>query len=170
MIIRKSLVKDVPSIMDLLQIRIDWMDEKGLYQWNKTDYLGVYPSAYFIKLVNRQVVYVAKEADCLQGVMALFSEDPRWTKSGKALYVHHLATDLSCKGLGAEMLCYAETEAIKHGCDYLRLDCQIVNLDLNRYYERLGYICVGTCIDGAYEGNLMEKPLVGEQIDYETIR
>ena len=31
--------EDVPAIMALLQQRIDWMDEKGLYQWNKTEYL-----------------------------------------------------------------------------------------------------------------------------------
>ena len=39
--------EDVPAIMALLQQRIDWMAEKGLYQWNKTEYLTCYPRPIF---------------------------------------------------------------------------------------------------------------------------
>ena len=41
---RRAVLGDVPTILALLQKRIDWMDEKGLYQWNKTAYLTVYPA------------------------------------------------------------------------------------------------------------------------------
>ena len=44
---RRAVLGDVPTILALLQKRIDWMDEKGLYQWNKTAYLTVYPAPYF---------------------------------------------------------------------------------------------------------------------------
>jgi hypothetical protein len=57
------------------------------------------------------------------------------------------------------MLEFAEDLVLSEGGRVLRLDCQTVNLQLNRYYENLGYLCVGTRVDGAYEGNLMEKPL-----------
>ncbi len=161
MLIRKALVEDVSAIMSLLQKRIDWMDEKGLYQWNKTDYLKVYPYDYFISRVNQRVVYVAEEAGEIIGVMALLREDPRWPIPAKALYVHHLATHPKLRGLGEKMLSFAETETLQMGGDVLRLDCQTVNEALNKYYERLGYTYAGTCIDGAYEGNLMEKQLQG---------
>ena len=44
---RQAVLEDVPTILALLQKRIDWMDEKGLYQWNRTAYLTVYPAEYF---------------------------------------------------------------------------------------------------------------------------
>ena len=160
MLIRKSLVSDVPDIMDLLQIRIDWMDEKGLYQWNKTDYLGVYPENYFVMRIEEfNDLYVAEDNGDIVGVMALLKEDPRWPTAAKALYVHHLATHPSMHGLGERMLEFAQQEVLAMGGNVLRLDCQTVNEALNQYYKRLGYNYVGQCIDGAYEGNLMEKQL-----------
>ena len=35
-----------------------------------------------------------------------------------------------------------------------------MNRPLSRYYEALGYRAAGTCVEGAYEGILREKPLV----------
>ncbi len=147
----------LPAILSILQQRIDWMDDKGLYQWNKTDYMGVYPPEYFLDLIQKGEVFVACQEDRVLGVMALFPHDPRWKKTGTAFYVHHLATALQTPGLGKQMLAFAEQYALERGKDYLRLDCQQVNLPLNRYYEALGYTHCGVCIDGEYVGNLMEK-------------
>ncbi len=157
--IRKATVWDIPAIIDLLRLRIQWMDEMNLYQWNKTDYLGVYPYSYFVYRVEQDDLYVAEHNQAIVGVMALLRDDPRWTVPAKSLYVHHLATHPEQKGLGVTMLHFAEQEVLAMGGSVLRLDCQTVNLALNQYYERLGYRCVGRCIDGAYEGNLMEKQL-----------
>ena len=112
-----ALEEDVPAIMDLLQRRIDWMDEKGLYQWNKTGYLTCYPPEHFRRLIREEVLLAARETDRLTGIMALLSRDPRWPNGddGKAFYVHHLATDPACPGLGKEMLSYAESYARQHG-------------------------------------------------------
>lgn len=38
---------DIKDILSLIKLRIKWMDEKGIEQWNKTDYLNCYPSEYF---------------------------------------------------------------------------------------------------------------------------
>ena len=153
--------EDVPAIMALLQQRIDWMDEKGLYQWNKTGYLTCYPPAHFQRLIREDLVFVAWAGGVLTGVMALLSRDPRWPNGddGKAYYVHHLATAPGCPGLGKEMLAYAEDFARERGKPFLRLDSQKVNDTLSRYYEALGYHPAGECIDGAYVGILREKPL-----------
>ena len=85
--------EDVPAIMALLQQRIDWMDEKGLYQWNKTGYLTCYPPAHFQRLIREDLVFVAWADGVLTGVMALLSRDLRWPNGddGKAYYVHHPA-------------------------------------------------------------------------------
>ena len=157
MTVMPATVNQLSAILDIVQQRIDWMDQKGLYQWNKTDYMGVYPPSYFQGLIEKGELFVATKGEQVLGVMALFANDPRWEKPGTAFYVHHLATAVNTPGLGKEMLQFAEAYAKEQGKDYLRLDCQQVNLPLNRYYEDLGYIHCGECIDGAYVGNLMEK-------------
>lgn len=153
---------DVPAIMDLLQRRIHWMDEKGLYQWNKTGYLTCYPPAHFLGLIRKETVLAAREEGRLTGIMALLSRDPRWPNGddGKAYYVHHLATDPACPGLGKAMLSYAESYARRRGKPFLRLDSQKVNTVLSRYYEALGYFPAGECVDGAYVGILREKSVL----------
>ena len=153
---------DMPAVMDLLRRRIAWMDEKNLYQWNKTGYLDYYPAGHFLQLVRERLLYAAKDPGGLVGVMALLERDPRWPNGddGRALYVHHLATTPSHPGLGREMLAWAEDFARARGKAFLRLDSQRVNRPLSRYYEALGYRAAGTCVEGAYEGILREKPLV----------
>ena len=69
---------DVPAVMDLLRRRIAWMDEKNLYQWNKTGYLNYYPAGHFLQLVRENLLYAAKDRGGLVGVMALLERDPRW--------------------------------------------------------------------------------------------
>ncbi len=57
---------------------------------------------------------------------------------GKHLYVDDLVTSSSqrSKGIGAELLRYAETEAIRLGCHGLRLCTGIANEAGRRFYER----------------------------------
>ena len=156
--ITKALPADIPQIMQLLQKRIDWMDEMDLYQWNKTHYLDCYPAEYFAEKIRTEAVFVARDGGEITAVMALFSADPRWEDDGTtAFYVHHLATDPRCPGLGRTMLEYAEQVARSHGRQALRLDSQLVNQKLSRYYENLGYRPVGECVDGEYVGILREK-------------
>ena len=160
--IRPAREEDVPAVMALLQRRIDWMDEKGLYQWNKTGYLTCYPPEHFRRLIREELVFAAWTGDSLTGVMALLARDPRWPNGGDGLayYVHHLATAPDCPGLGREMLAWAEDFARERGKPFLRLDSQKVNDALSRYYEALGYRPAGECVDGAYVGILREKSLL----------
>ena len=97
---RQAVLEDVPTILALLQKRIDWMDEKGLCQWNKTAYLTVYPAEYFAERIGENSVFLAMDGDKAIGVIALFDVDPRWDNDKDAYYVHHLATDPAYPGLG----------------------------------------------------------------------
>ena len=67
---------DVPAVMDLLRRRIAWMDEKNLYQWNKTGYLDYYPAGHFLQLVRERLLYAAKDPGGLVGVMPCWSGTP----------------------------------------------------------------------------------------------
>lgn len=54
--IRKAIPADTGDIVRLIEDRIRWMDEQGLEQWNKFDYLEVFPPAYFRENIEDGVV------------------------------------------------------------------------------------------------------------------
>lgn len=165
MTFRKARLQDVEAIMRLVQRRIDWMDERGLHQWNETDYFGRYPCAYWERNIGRFLV--GEEQGRVVVALALYTEDVRWTRdgvytgsaSGKAYYLHHLVTDPAAKGAGREMMLYVERYALEHGVTLLRLDSAVGNQALEYYYTTLGYAACGTCHDQLYRGVLREKRL-----------
>jgi GNAT superfamily N-acetyltransferase len=164
---REATVADVQSIMQLVQQRIDWMNEMGLHQWNETDYFGRYPRSYWED--NIGFFLVAEVGGQVVAAMALYHEDIRWTRDGElygaplgdspAFYLHHLVTDPRCKGVGRRLMEYTESYAMEHGVKILRLDSAIGNQTLERYYTSQGYMERGRCHDRLYHGVLREKIL-----------
>ena len=154
---------DVSEIFSIIAKRVEWMEEKGLKQWNTTDYLNVYPSTYFMEHQKHGRLYKMFNSDTKEilGVMVLLDKDPRWDGHdyGSAYYVHNFATRINARGIGSLMLSEAEDLAARHGKQYLRLDCPLDNTYLNDFYQCKDYIPVGFCVDGPYRGTLREKKL-----------
>lgn len=153
----KAKLSDIDSIIKLIKDRIKWMDEKGINQWNKTDYVGRYPKEYFEE--NIDYFYIAKKDNKIVGEYALYEEDVRWPNKRNGYYIHHLATDLNEKGLGKIMILYAEELAKINDKEVVRFDSQIGNDSLSKYYDDLGYFVCGTCNDLLYNGLLREKEI-----------
>ena len=158
-VLRPALAQDMEAIYAILDGRIRWMDRVGIRQWNTTDYWGCYPQSHYIRLAQTGELMVFLENGILTGVGALLREDPRWEdgREVSAYYLHHFATALTHPGAGSRMLKALEDYTRTQGMQRLRLDCAVDNDFLNRYYESRGYPMCGSCIDGAYEGNLREK-------------
>lgn len=163
---RKAKPTDVDAIMKLVQMRIDWMNDVGLHQWNETDYFGRYPREYWEANIDRFLVG-EWNGQVVVGI-ALYTEDIRWTRDGqlerpmsegKAYYLHHLVTDPACANAGVAMMKYVEQYAIANGVGILRLDSAIGNHKLEKYYTALGYFQCGICHDRLYHGVLREKSL-----------
>ena len=150
-------------MLDLIHQRIAWMDEVGIRQWNVTDYDGVYPPEYYEECWRRGELFALADTatDRIVCVGALKETDPRWPEESPppAFYLHHLAADIACKGAGRIFLSEAELHASRTGKMYMRLDSAIDNPALTRYYEALGYLPAGRCVDGLYEGILLQKPV-----------
>lgn len=166
MTFRRARLQDVDDIMQLVQLRIDWMNAVGLHQWNETDYFGRYPRSYWEG--NIDYFLVGEEQGKVVVAMALYTEDVRWTRDGvldqpvadaPAYYLHHLVTNPACKGAGVAMMLYVEQYALQHGIQMLRLDSAVGNQALEKYYSDLGYTACGTCHDRLYHGVLREKRL-----------
>ena len=150
--LRSARPEEVDEVFSLYEKRVRWMDEKGIRQWNDTDYLNAYPADYYREM---------RAKDCLYVLTDVLSEDERWAEceNEPAFYVHNLVTDSSASGAGRALLAAAEALGQAHGKRYMRLDCAVDSAFLNGYYESLGYRAAGQCEDGPYVGVKRQKEL-----------
>ena len=74
--------------------RMEWMDEKGIQQWNAAKYDTIYPLSYYEeKRLNGEVfVLVSKDTKELISAAVLKEQDDRWNDSEPALYLHNFVT------------------------------------------------------------------------------
>lgn len=155
--------EEIPQMFRLIQERMKWMDEKGIRQWNATDYDKAYPLSYYEDRRRRGEVFILQEAAGGQMVCAavLSGEDARWPDGAPALYVHNFVSKIGEPGAGRIFMGQAEAYGLRLGKKYLRLDSAKDNPALSRYYESLGFQAAGTCREGLYEGILRQKRLRG---------
>ncbi len=159
MTIRQAVSSDTESIIRLILERMDWMEQNGIEQWNKTGYFLAYPAAYFHQKIVSGDFFAATENGIIVGAAALFLQDPRWNDGKKALYIHHLVASTAVPGAGKALLLFAQQLAVRQSIPLLRLDSQVGNQKLGDYYDAFGFCVVGTCTEGTYQGELREKRL-----------
>lgn len=155
--------KELDRIFSLYVARVRFMDEKGIRQWNVTDYLSVYPKEYYAKMQRSGFLYSLKMPDGKTvGAVVLLDDDGRWNDDKAAVYIHNLVTDPAEKGAGKILLALIEKFAAEHGKTLLRLDYAADSAFLKSYYTSLGFIPVGVYEEGAYRGTLAEKNIVSD--------
>ncbi len=151
----KNMLND---IYKLYVKRIEWMEQTGIKAWNVRNYLETYPREYFSKQIDKGRLYVLTNKNKVIGSLVLLETDPRWgDNKGKEYYIHNLVSDINYKGLGTHLLDAVQNLAKENGKTKVRLDCAIDNTKLNKYYEKLGFMYVGKCKDGLYQGIKREK-------------
>ncbi len=155
--IEKATSENIESILQIIKTRCEWFLEKKIDQWNPASYLKKYDENYFLEqLTNGNELYVAKINERVVGVMLIkFSDTTYWKDDGKAIYIHHLASEFS-GGVGSMLLKYAIDLAKKYNKDYVRLDCKKNNERLNTYYKENGFALKGNGEVGSYSYHLWE--------------
>jgi GNAT superfamily N-acetyltransferase len=124
------------------------LDAQGIAQWDT-----VYPTRAVVESdVQRGALYVLEDDDgrCV-GSVALDenqAEEYRqlaWTTAEPALVVHRLTVDPSVqgRGLGNELMAFAEAHAARCGYVGVRLDAYTGNPRSEQLYRRRGYREVG---------------------------
>ena len=56
-----STNEDLSPLIEIIKERIEWMDDSKINQWNKTDYLSVFPLQYFIEQQKLERLYLVKD-------------------------------------------------------------------------------------------------------------
>ncbi len=151
--------EDMEAVFGLIDARIQWMEERGIDQWDRQIYWEVFPRKYYEEARKQHRLFVLRQShDCaVAGAVVLTDSDPRWEENQPARYLHNLVAAPTAKGVGSEILRCCEALARRQNCCCLRLDCVRSNEKLNRYYEAHGFVRVESFDDGGYLGNKREK-------------
>jgi ribosomal protein S18 acetylase RimI-like enzyme len=152
---------DLDRYLDLLEELAEWMHSRGIEQWPRGRARN--GRDYYKASVDRQELHLAFVAGEFAGGLRLLKSDPVvWPDvvEGEALYLYTLAVrrTFSGRGVGRELLAWAERQVAAAGRRYLRLDCVPGNAFLRRYYEDAGFIARGE-IDAVYPGLVGVIPL-----------
>lgn len=123
----------IPEFIQVIQERIDWMESRGMKQWNDEEYLDFYSEEYFRAQARAGHLFFLIKEGRAAGVTALLEEDDRWEDGSREyFYVHHLASRTGIPGAGSAFLGLIEDYARKQGKRGIRLDCQLGNEPLLR--------------------------------------
>ena len=145
----------IPEFIQVIQERIDWMESRGMKQWNDEEYLDFYSEEYFRAQARAGHLFFLIKEGKAAGVTALLEEDDRWEDGSREYFLCSSSgfQNRNSRSWFCAFLELIEDYARKQGKRGIRLDCQLGNEPLNRFYERNGYVTVGEPFTaGGYTG------------------
>jgi GNAT superfamily N-acetyltransferase len=145
---------DLARYIDLLEELAEWMHSRGIEQWPR----GRARSGrdYYAQSIEKRELHVAFVDGELAGGLRLLESDPIvWPEVtvNDGLYVYTLAVrrTFTGRGIGRQLLAWAERQVAASARRHLRLDCVPHNAFLRRYYEDAGFGARGE-VDAVYPG------------------
>jgi ribosomal protein S18 acetylase RimI-like enzyme len=136
--VRQAGADDVDEIVAILSGAARWLLARGIDQWPDP-----FPRARVDALTRQGEFYVGVLGGRVVATLALLWSDPAFwgERPPDAGYVHALAVSRAWagRGLGGELLAWAEEQVVREGREFLRLDCRVENEALRRYYESTGF-------------------------------
>lgn len=157
--IRKAQLDEIETLLTITKACARKMMADGIYQWNE-----YYPSAKAFQTdCKRGELYVLELDKRLIGCITISQhkdaeyDDIKWLRNDENnYYVHRLAIHPSQqhKGYAKKLMDFAESLALKHHADSIRLDTFSQNKRNQRFYEARGY----TRLDKIYFPKQSEHP------------
>jgi GNAT superfamily N-acetyltransferase len=128
---------DLDNVLDILNESARWLTSRGINQW-----IDGFPRELIAGDISRGEVYVARRDRRAVGTFTLqWSDEMFWPGADdEAGYIHRIAVRREARGLGVELLKFAERATAATGRKLLRLDCFSENDALCSYYERAGFV------------------------------
>ncbi|GAA1674252.1 hypothetical protein GCM10009765_24530 [Fodinicola feengrottensis] len=126
---------EVTAVSDLLAGAAAWLHrDKHLDQWPDR-----FPAERLMEAIDQQSTYLVVDHGTPVATVTLDESPDKefWSRDEclePALYVSKLAIDRRCRGLGAQVLDWAQEQAYKRDAQWLRLDAWKTNDGLRRYY------------------------------------
>jgi len=138
--ITPSVPADIDEVLEVLSEAARWLASRGINQWR----VDGFPRELIAGGVSRGEVYLARRDRRAVGTFTLqWSDELFWPGAAEAAgYIHRIAVRREARGLGVELLKFAERLTAATGRRLLRLDCFSGNSVLCDYYERAGFLRV----------------------------
>ena len=75
--------EDMEAVFGLIDARIQWMEERGIDQWDRQIYWEVFPRQYYEEARKQHRLFVLRQShDCaVAGAVVLTDSDPRWEEN-----------------------------------------------------------------------------------------
>ncbi|MGB8683602.1 MAG: GNAT family N-acetyltransferase [Candidatus Binatus sp.] len=131
---------DLDDVLDILNQTARWLASRGINQWR----VDGFPRELVAGDIARGEVYIARRERRAVGTFTLMWRDDLFWPGTKdeAGYIHRIAVRREARGLGVELLKFAEHVTASTGRKLLRLDCFSGNAALCSYYEQAGFVRV----------------------------
>ncbi len=148
--IRKTEIKDIPSVMKVIDAAKAYFKDSGIDQWQNG-----YPNEEALKAdIAKGCSYVLSEEDQIVGTCFItFERDPyytviengSWQNDEEYGVVHRIAVLPSYKGKGyaAQFIREAERQAKEKSIRNLRADTHADNRSMRRMLEKNGFVYCG---------------------------
>lgn len=53
----EAVAEDLDAVWQLIVDRVEWMDKKGIRQWNVTNYLEAFPKEYYLEKNRKETTF-----------------------------------------------------------------------------------------------------------------
>lgn len=145
--IRNAVKDDIKAIMKIIKKTIEEMQSYNNDQWNET-----YPSEedFIIDIENGDLFVIEREGElagfaCINKVQPLEYKELNWFLKEGAIVIHRMAvnTEFRKKGIGTELMKFADEFALRKGMRYLKIDTYSLNTKMNSLIKKCGYNFVG---------------------------
>ena len=96
-VLRLASLEEAPRLFQLILRRITWLEERGIRQWERDDYLTYYPLTYFQERARNGALYGLWRPDGAPNVVAVLST----IKDGKITFLAVCGKEAVAKGVKA---------------------------------------------------------------------
>lgn len=145
--IRKAILQDLNSIMEILAKIIEEMHAYNNFQWDEN-----YPQASdFAADIEKGELFVSERENKVVGFICINRDEPKeyeglkWSSAGDALVIHRtgVSTEFRKAGVGTELLRFADELAKENNLRHLKTDTYSLNIKVQRLFQKCGYVFVG---------------------------
>ncbi len=167
--LRRSIPDDLPVVLRLYDEAVAWLNAQGITeQWGTTP---VSSRLHLVEEITSFLQYgMVAESAGIQGFIAVdfttpdeFVPHAGRASASDAGYVQTLVARRTpaARGVGADLLRWAEQHTLSQGKTYLRLSCWAGNPKLLAYYESRGFARCSDASDENRQGQPFEKLATG---------
>lgn len=145
--IRKAMLQDLNSIMEIIAKIIEEMHAYNNFQWDEN-----YPQVCdFAVDIEKGELFVSERENKVVGFICINRDEPKeyeglkWSSAGDALVIHRMgvSTDHRKAGIGTELVGYADELAKESNLSYLKTDTYSLNIKVQGLFQKCGYRFVG---------------------------